>query len=425
MGDYDVAAQILANGVKPVDYLGAFNRGANLAQNTTNVYDSMQAKRQMINAQESGNPQELGAAQRMAQVRDPAYANNIYAAQNNQAVALGNRQEFNVADRSMVAQMALSARTPQEKYQILQQEADEHDANGFDSAPIRQTMDMLAQGQDITPVLQTLAQQGQKSVDPTADMQNYDRMLVDKGFADYQNRKNAEDLRFKNAPSGYMFNEDRTAIVPIPGFQQTPKDNPLIKGAPSGKMWVDPNDPTKGLLPIEGAPKGAEAVPTEGERKAGTLLQRLSFSQKQLEAALVTDPDSAKPGIFSSGLRAVGMEVLANSTLVPEKRQQVENAQLDILDAALTLGTGAAYTREQLEGYRKSYFPQIGDKPATIKDKQDRLNNVIDAAKIAAGRVYKGDQLPEEQKQNTQTSQQPAPTPMQVKVGNHSFTVKP
>jgi hypothetical protein len=65
----------------------------------------------------------------------------------------------------------------------------------------------------------------------------------------------------------------------------------------------------------------------------------------------------------------------------------VESAQLDILDAALTLGPGAAYTREQLEGYRRSYFPQIGDSPAAIRDKAARLQNVIEAAKIAAGRA--------------------------------------
>jgi len=74
------------------------------------------------------------------------------------------------------------------------------------------------------------------------------------------------------------------------------------------------------------------------------------------------------------------MDTAANIA-TPENRQKVEAAQLDILDAALTLGTGAAYTKEQLEGYRKSYFPQLGDKPETIRDKQDRLNNILEAAK--------------------------------------------
>ena len=124
---------------------------------------------------------------------------------------------------------------------------------------------------------------------------------------------------------------------------------------------------------------------TEGERKAATLLQRMQNSEAQLLKALEGKKSAEKPGIVPSLFRSVGLETMAN-LVTPENRQQVEAAQLDILDAALTLGTGAAYTKEQLEGYRKSYFPQIGDRPETIRDKQARLNNVLSAARIAAGR---------------------------------------
>jgi hypothetical protein len=137
--------------------------------------------------------------------------------------------------------------------------------------------------------------------------------------------------------------------------------------------------------PVMGKAAGAGNV-TEGERKAATLLQRMQNSESQLETALKTNPNAAKPGMIQQGLSSMGMDTTANM-LTPEARQQVEAAQLDILDSALTLGTGAAYTKEQLDGYRKSYFPQIGDKPQTIKDKQDRLNNVLSAARIAAGRA--------------------------------------
>lgn len=134
---------------------------------------------------------------------------------------------------------------------------------------------------------------------------------------------------------------------------------------------------------------------SEGERKSATLLQRLEGSQKQLTAALSDAPGAAKPELTAAAIRGFklpvvggipGADALAN-TVTSEPRQQVEAAQLDMLDAALTLGTGAAYTKEQLEGYRKSYFPQIGDDAKTVKDKQDRLNNVINAARLAAGRA--------------------------------------
>lgn len=128
--------------------------------------------------------------------------------------------------------------------------------------------------------------------------------------------------------------------------------------------------------------------PTEGERKAATLLQRLDFSLNQLQTAVKESPSAVSPKVATETLRRLPLigEVAANAA-TPAERQRVESAQLDILDAALTLGTGAAYTREQLEGYRRAYFPQIGDAPAAIRDKAARLDNVINAARIAAGRA--------------------------------------
>lgn len=155
---------------------------------------------------------------------------------------------------------------------------------------------------------------------------------------------------------------------------------------PTGYRWAANGE----LEPIPGGPATKSATSTEGERKAATLLMRLQGSEKQLEQALAADPSAAKPGVVAQGLRAVGAEALANSSAVSDARQRVEAAQLDILDSALTLGTGAAYTREQLESYRRSYFPQLGDTQRTVADKHARLANVIEAAKIAAGRAAAG-----------------------------------
>jgi len=126
---------------------------------------------------------------------------------------------------------------------------------------------------------------------------------------------------------------------------------------------------------------------SEGERKAATLLQRLQFSQQQLNDVLKANPDAAKPEYlptFIEGISETGANLIRS-----EPRQQIETAQMDLLDAALTLGTGASYTKEQLKGYSSSYFPKIGDSPKTIKDKEARLSNIVEAAKIAAGRGAK------------------------------------
>ena len=179
-------------------------------------------------------------------------------------------------------------------------------------------------------------------------------------------------------PSGYRANPDGTLAF-IPG---------------------GPADPATGRN---------NAVPSEGERKAGTLLKRLEFSQKQLNDAVTESPGSAKPSVVSEMVRGtpfVGGDTPAN-LVTGEKRQQVEAAQLDLLDAALTLGTGAAYTKEQLRGYAKSYFPQIGDGDKTVADKKARLENVISAARIAAGRAAELG----EQAANVPRGTNPNPTP--------------
>jgi len=130
-------------------------------------------------------------------------------------------------------------------------------------------------------------------------------------------------------------------------------------------------------------------IPNEGERKAATLASRLNFSVGQMNEAIGLDPKAAMPNTAAEIARFVSRTDFLPNKINTEQRQIVEAAQEDILDAALTLGTGAAYSREQLSGYKKSYFPQMGDSAATIKTKQDRLANLLKSAEVASGRAAK------------------------------------
>lgn len=131
------------------------------------------------------------------------------------------------------------------------------------------------------------------------------------------------------------------------------------------------------------ADKATDPKLVEGERTAAFLATRVAGGMQDLREALSDNPDAAKPtvgqafaGLFGSTARG-----WANTPA----RRQVEAAQMDILDAALTLGTGAAYTREQLEGYREAYFPTLTDDPETIRGKQERLERLLESAKVKAG----------------------------------------
>ena len=148
-----------------------------------------------------------------------------------------------------------------------------------------------------------------------------------------------------------------------------------VKESPEGYAYI-PKTPGAAAIPIMGA--GGEQLKgvsggkaTEGERKAATLLSRMQLAQTQMDQG-----KPGMPGFFTSMTPRVGL---------PEERKRVEDAQLDFLDSALTLATGAAYTEFQLKGAMQSYFPKFGDDATTIAEKELRRKNLMEAARISAG----------------------------------------
>lgn len=129
-------------------------------------------------------------------------------------------------------------------------------------------------------------------------------------------------------------------------------------------------------------------MPSESERTAGYLTTRLQNSLQQYQQVLGENPNAALPNLKAEVVKGVTRSEYLKNLVNPESRQRVEAAQLDMLDAALTMATGAAYTREQLESTRNTYFPSLGDKPQTIKDKAVRLDKLLkEAAMTKAGRA--------------------------------------
>jgi len=139
--------------------------------------------------------------------------------------------------------------------------------------------------------------------------------------------------------------------------------------------------------------KTKAAKPTGEQMKAATLAGRLKKSLKDLEEVEKDNPKALTPEVIPSLLESgiiswiPGSDMIAGK-IASEDRLRAEAAQLDALDAALTLGTGAAYTREQLRGYAKSYFPQVGDTPKVIQEKVSRFKNLVELAKKQAGPAY-------------------------------------
>jgi len=231
-----------------------------------------------------------------------------------------------------------------------------------------------AKGTFETPPKETISQE-------SLLMQQLGYPLTPQGYQDFINAKKPSTLRTKEEEEQSI----RIARASRPPAQPAPLQPLVAVKGPNGQtIYVSREEALKNRM---SPPDSSGGTTSESERKAATLLQRLQFSQNQLTQALTDDPKAAGPEAFAA---AVGkFSTTASNLLNSQARQRVEAAQLDILDAALTLGTGAAYTREQLEGYRQAYFPAYGDEPQTILDKQARLQNVIEAAQIAAGKAGK------------------------------------
>jgi hypothetical protein len=155
--------------------------------------------------------------------------------------------------------------------------------------------------------------------------------------------------------------------------------------APSGFKFTD-----EGTLEfIPGGPADpevkADAKPTEAQSKVLTLLSRIAGGANDIKNVIATEPEAQQAGLLETLSRNVLGEGVVTRSLAGPERRTVTDAQVDILDGLLTLGTGAAYNREQLIGQTLSYFPQYGDTEQEIEVKNQRLNRAIEAARLQAG----------------------------------------
>jgi hypothetical protein len=158
---------------------------------------------------------------------------------------------------------------------------------------------------------------------------------------------------------------------------------PKEREAPAGYQWSGDRLTAIPGGPADPANKKADA-PTEDERRSAGLAVRMEGAIQTMNKF----QGAEKPEVTAEILRGVPIvpEAVANWATSKE-RQQVEGAQLDALDAALTLATGAAYTKDQLKNLSKSYFPQLNDDADTVAAKKERLSKVIETARIRAGRA--------------------------------------
>lgn len=139
------------------------------------------------------------------------------------------------------------------------------------------------------------------------------------------------------------------------------------------------------LTPAQAAEQGKS---TADQTRVSTLLSRIKGGFSDIEAVTAKNSEAQEPGLIETmrgGLTPDGLLGVPARSIAGAERRTVHDSQVDVLDALLTLGTGAAYNKEQLYGQMVSYFPQYNDTPGEITIKNQRLKRLIEAAKVNAG----------------------------------------
>lgn len=134
-----------------------------------------------------------------------------------------------------------------------------------------------------------------------------------------------------------------------------------------------------------------DSAGTVDEKKVATLTTRMAGAFNDINSVTKNDPDAQEPGFFETmrgGLDPGGFTGIPVRWGAGENRRIVHDAQRDALDAMLTLGTGAAYNKEQLDGAMVSHFPQYNDTPRDIAYKNQRMQRLIASAKANAGPAW-------------------------------------
>lgn len=136
---------------------------------------------------------------------------------------------------------------------------------------------------------------------------------------------------------------------------------------------------------LDGKPvQGGGKAMTEGQAKANLFGARMAEAHKaltDLEAAGVTRPGSIKGAAETAG-RVLGLgtdtfggtlaDVAGAATNWTQRpnQQRVEQARRDFINAVLRRESGAAIAASEFASAEKQYFPQPGDSPAVIEQKQ-------------------------------------------------------
>ena len=215
-------------------------------------------------------------------------------------------------------------------------------------------------GTGITP-----AEQQRLKMDADRFGLDVERLKMERQRLGFEARRlNISEQELQRGQFERMENEDGVFYVPkVPGLPAIPVAGP-------------------GGVPLKGK---APPKPTEGEANAAGFASQMENS----EAILKKLPAGSQPGAGSGIAGSVPFIGDVTKRLVqPEATQQYEQAAQAWIRAKLRKESGAAIGVDEMAQEYRTYFPQINDTPANIKQKAEARRIATEAMKKSAGRSY-------------------------------------
>ena len=159
---------------------------------------------------------------------------------------------------------------------------------------------------------------------------------IQSGALDIQEKQRAAQMgKRPSLPPGYAWSEDGTRAVQIPGLEDVAKP-----------LTTDQSKTAGYALRAEEADKIINSIGRDGAVQPG-MIKRMG---------------EAVPFIGGS------LGTALNFTQSPEQ-QQIEQAQRNFINAVLRPESGAVISPEEFDNARKQYFPQPGDSPEQVAQK--------------------------------------------------------
>ena len=133
-------------------------------------------------------------------------------------------------------------------------------------------------------------------------------------------------------------------------------------------------------------------LPSSAEKQTGDQANAALYATRMFESnKIIGDPAISQAGLGWHGARnnAVSAIPIIGNMAVPKEYQQLDQAQRDFINAALRRESGAAIASSEFENARKQYFPQPGDSPEVLKQKERNRQIAIEGIANAAAPSFK------------------------------------